>query len=93
MDEYGDVSTAEYDGGQGSAILGSIFSDVASVTNTAIIANANPVNAAILTNTPISSSASGISTGVSGFSMSNPGSAWIWIAVAIAVIFLYLRSE
>ena len=54
-----------------SGVLGSLFSSAASIANTSIIANANPVNAALLSNSPISSPSTGVTgaLGGSGYGM------------------------
>lgn len=49
--------------GGGSSIWASLIGAAGQVTNTAILSHANPVNAAILTNTPISTL--GTTTGIS----------------------------
>lgn len=55
-------------GGSGSSgIVDHLIDQAATLTNTALLSNANPVNTAILTNTPISTPQ--ISTGVSNSSL------------------------
>lgn len=61
FDTYGDSSSMS---GGGSSIWAGLFAGAASVANTAILAGANPINAAIATNTPISTPM--LSTGYSG---------------------------
>jgi hypothetical protein len=78
----------EDDGGGTSDLLTSIFSDAASVTNTAIIANANPVNAAILTNTPLTTASATVGT-----SSLTSGTSLIWLLVAAVVVFFVVLSE
>lgn len=69
-----------------SALVSSILSDAASVTNTAIIANANPVNAAILTNTPLTTPGAVVG-GV-------PTSMGTWLVLAvIAVVIVIFASR
>lgn len=74
--------------GGSSAILGSLFSSAASVTNTAIIANANPVNAAIITGTPLSTPGATVGAGAQMTS----GSLFLVGALVVGLV-LYMASQ
>jgi hypothetical protein len=80
-----DTNGTEGSGSSSSELLTSIFSDAASVTNTAIIANANPVNAAILTNTPLTTANASVGA--------TSSSSLLWLLVAAAVVFVIVAMS
>lgn len=73
--------------GGSSDILGSIFQGVSAVTNTAILANANPVNTALLTNRPIATPYA--STGIAA---AMPSSSLLWVGILLIVGFVIFGS-
>jgi hypothetical protein len=80
MDEYNLDTTGDSGSGAGySDVLSSLFASAASVVNTNTIANANPVNAAILTNTPIATPT--LSTGYAGATV--PSGGWFLFGALI----------
>jgi len=62
--------------GGGSSLVNHLIDQAATLTNTALLSNANPVNAAILTNTPIATPSYSVGT-------SNSAVAWVLAGLAI----------
>jgi|ERR1041385_499302 hypothetical protein len=71
---YGDDDSGG--GGGTSDLIGHIIDQAAHLTNTALLSDANPVNTAILTNTPISTPQYAVGT-------SNSMVAWVVAGLAI----------
>jgi len=87
MDEYGqDTTLADYSSGSSSSdVWSSLFSSAASVVNTGIIANANPVNAALLTNQPLTTPQYVVGAGATMTSSST----FLLVALAVGGVILF----
>lgn len=79
----------EDSGDGGSSLTEHIFDQVATLTNTALLRNSNPVNAAILTNTPISTPY--VTTGVMGGIPQGSLMTFGFLALAAVAIFAGIR--
>lgn len=78
-----------YDAG-GADLIGMLADNATSAYETSVVANANPLNAALITggqaSTPYGTTQSLLPASISG------GSVWILLAAAVAVIFLATRK-
>lgn len=76
----------ESDGGGSSGIVDHLIDQAATLTNTALLSDANPVNTAILTNTPISTPQYSIGT-------SNSTALWVLAGLVLFGGFAYVTLD